>query len=169
MTQTQSFYPLSEGNIWTYKVGDGSTYTNEVVSQDAGGGLFTMVNSTSQRPVSVHTNSEGIHSDAYEAGKFTLLLKADPKVGDAWSVMFNANGFENQLDMKVKEAGLSLTVEGKAYSDVVVVEAESKMLVNGNWMALNFFTQYHYAPGVGLILTTSSHGDNQALIDYKLA
>jgi hypothetical protein len=40
--------------------------------------------------------------------------------------------------------------------------------MNGNLMALNFFTQYYYADGIGLILTTSSAGDSHALIDYKL-
>ena len=40
--------------------------------------------------------------------------------------------------------------------------------MNGSQMALNFFTQYYYAAGVGLILTTSSAGDIHELTEYKL-
>jgi hypothetical protein len=33
---------------------------------------------------------------------------------------------------------------------------------------LNFFTQYYYADGIGLVLTTSSAGDSHALIKHSL-
>jgi hypothetical protein len=168
MTATISLYPLAVGNAWTYKTNDGSTYSNEVTNYDAGTGRFTMVNSTAPRPVTVYVNDEGMFSDAYEAEKFVMSLPANAKAGDAWTVKFNANGFENMLEMKVKEAGVSKEVGGKTFEDVSIVEAESKMFVNGNWMSINFFTQYHYANGIGLILTTSSHGDNQPIVDYKL-
>lgn len=161
-------YPLKAGNVWTYQLADGSTYTNQVTAMDPATGRATMVNSTAPRPVTVFVDGEGLHSDAFEEGKFVLMLKANPQPGEAWQIKFNANGFENVLEAKVTQTGANLEVGGTNYANVVIVECESKMLVNGNWMALNFFTQYHYSPGIGLILTTSSHGDRQPLVSFSL-
>jgi hypothetical protein len=33
---------------------------------------------------------------------------------------------------------------------------------------MKFFTQYYYAKGVGLVLTTTSSGDSMPLISYEL-
>jgi hypothetical protein len=168
MTQTLSFYPLVTGNVWTYKSNDGNTYTNQVVGYDSSANRYSMSNSTSVRPVIVYEDEHGMHSDSFEAGKFVMMLKARPRQGDAWNVIFHANGLQNKLEMKVLEVGKTIEVEGKTYRDVVVVDAESKMFVNNAWMSINFRTQYHYAPGIGLILTTSSYGDSQALVDCRL-
>ena len=72
------------------------------------------------------------------------------------------------LVMTAKEKGITKEVEGKVYQDVLFIEAENKIIVNDTLMPLNFFTQYYYAHGIGLILTTSSAGDIHSLIDYKL-
>lgn len=49
-----------------------------------------------------------------------------------------------------------------------MIEAESKIKMNGNLISLNYFTQYYYAKGVGLILTASSDGDTHSLTRYHL-
>jgi hypothetical protein len=68
----------------------------------------------------------------------------------------------------VKEMGVSTVVDGTTYNDVIVLEAESKINMNGNVISTNFFTQYYYAKSVGLIMTTSSMGDEHSLIRYTL-
>ncbi|MEQ1676536.1 MAG: hypothetical protein ABL876_07540, partial [Chitinophagaceae bacterium] len=68
----------------------------------------------------------------------------------------------------IKETGLTKEVEGNTYNDVLLIEAESMLMMNGTLITLSFFTQYYYAKGVGLILTTSSMGDVQGLTSYKL-
>ncbi|MBL7726818.1 MAG: hypothetical protein JNM68_03985, partial [Dinghuibacter sp.] len=103
-----------------------------------------------------------------EAGNFQPWLKDELNKGDQWEVHFTANGLNSIIVMTVKETGLTKEVDGKTYNDVAFVEAESKINMNGNIMALNFFTQYYYAPGVGLVLTTSSAGDEHALTAYEL-
>lgn len=168
MTQTLSFYPLVTGNVWTYKSNDGYIFTNQVVGYDSARDRYAMANSTSVRPVIVYEDAEGMYTDAFEPGRFVMMLKAAPQHGDAWTVTFQANGLENKLEMKVLEVGKTIEVEGRTYIDVVIVDAESKMFVNNAWMSIDFRTQYHYAPGIGLILSTSSYGDSQALIDFRL-
>jgi hypothetical protein len=98
-----------------------------------------------------------------------VSLKENLKAGDSWEIRFTANGIQSIIVMTVKETGMTKEVEGKTYSGVVFIDAESKMNMNGTLMSLNFFTQYYYAPGTGLILTTSSYGDYHGLVSAELA
>lgn len=166
MNMSMPLYPLANGNVWTYKVQDGSTYTNAVTGQD--GNQFTMLNSLAPRPVKVYLDDKGLMSDAFEEGNFQLFLAQNPGQGDTWECRFSANGLNSVIVMTVKSVGGSIEAEGKAYNGVTMVEAESKIEMNGNLMPLGFFTQYYYAEGVGLVLTTSSHGDRQALVSADL-
>jgi hypothetical protein len=97
-----------------------------------------------------------------------VMLKDGLKKGDTWQVEFTANGFNSILIYTVKDAGISKDVEGKTYSDVVFIEAESKLNMNGNIIPMNFLTQYYYAKGIGLVLTTSSVGDAMPLTAYQV-
>jgi hypothetical protein len=161
-----AYYPLAAGNRWTYKQKDSSTYVNAVTAVN--GNEYTMHNSAANT-TSIFKKENGVYfTNALEAGNFQPWLKDELKTGDQWEVQFTANGLSSILVMTVKETGITKEVEGKTYSDVVFIEAESKINMNGNLMALNFFTQYYYAPGVGLILTTSSVGDSHALTEYSL-
>ena len=161
-----NYYPLAAENEWQYKQKDGNIYTNKVTA--ANGNEFTMHNSAANTNSIVKTDGNLFTTDALEAGSFSQWLKNDLQPGDSWEIKFKANGLDCILVMTVKESGLTKEVEGKTYNNVMFVESENKMIVNGNLMALNFFTQYYYADGIGLILTTSSAGDVHALVDYKL-
>ena len=162
-----ALYPLATGNKWTYKSKDGSLWSNTITGTDGSGG-FIMMNSASGKTAVMKLDGDNYLTDAYEAGKMSITLKENVKAGDTWEVHFTANGIQSILVMTVKETGISRNVEGKNYSDVVFIEADSKMNINGNVMSLNFLTQYYYAPGTGLILTTSSYGDNHALVSAEL-
>ena len=159
-------YPLATGNTWTYKQKDGSTWSNSVI--EAKGDEFIMNNSVQNKNSVMKKQGNDYLTDAFEANNFQPLLKDNLKAGDSWQINFSANGIQSILDMKVKEAGISKEVEGKTYNNVVMIEGESKMNMNGNIMPLNFFTQYYYADGIGLILTTSSYGDYHGLVSYEL-
>lgn len=159
-------YPLAVGNKWTYKQKDGSTYHNSVTG--VSGNEYTLYNSAMNTSSRFKLENGIYYTDAVEAGNFQPWLKDELNKGDQWEVHFTANGLNSIIVMTVKETGLTKEVDGKTYNDVAFVEAESKINMNGNIMALNFFTQYYYAPGVGLVLTTSSAGDEHALTAYEL-
>lgn len=161
-----NYYPLAAQNEWQYKQKDGSTYVNKVVS--ANGNEYSMHNSAANTSSIVRKDGSVFFTDALEAGKFSQWLTNDLKPGDQWEINFKANGLDCILVMMVKDSGVTKEVEGKTYTNVLFIEAENKMIMNNNIMPLNFFTQYYYADGIGLILTTSSVGDSHALIDYKL-
>jgi hypothetical protein len=161
-----NYYPLTLGNEWHYKQKDGSTYSNTITAVT--GNRFTMYNSAAGTSSAVITDGNLITTDALESGNFQPWLTNDLKLGDNWAVKFKANGLDCMLIMTVKQMGASKEVEGKTYINIMCVEAENKLMVNGSLMPLNFFTQYYYADGIGLVLTTSSAGDSHAIIDYKL-
>jgi hypothetical protein len=164
------YYPLALGYEWTYQLKDGSTYTNKVTSVNPQNpNEFTMVNSMMNKNQIIRKEGAVYFTDSYEAGTMQIFLQDDLRAGDSWEIKFKANGLDNILIMSVKETGISQTVNNKMYESVMKIEAESKLLMNGNLMPLNFFTQYYYAAGVGLVLTTSSMGDAQSLINYKIA
>ncbi len=161
-----TYYPLTVGNQWHYRMKDGATYTNSVADNE--NGAFLMLNSMTNAHSTVRKEGDTYFTDAFEQGNFQPLLKDNIAVGDSWDITFNANGMKSILGMKVRDLLPQKEVEGVIYPDVVAIEAESKIEMNGTLMPLQFFTQYYYASGVGLILTTSSHGDYQALSSYVL-
>ncbi|MEI9945608.1 MAG: hypothetical protein WDN26_15495 [Chitinophagaceae bacterium] len=161
-----NYYPLAANNEWHYKQKDGSTYVNKVTA--ANGNEFSMHNSAANTGSMVITDGNNFTTDALEAGNFQKWMANNLQPGDTWEIKFKANGLDCLLIMTVKEMGGDKEVEGKTYNNVLLIEAENKIIMNGNLMALNFFTQYYYADGVGLILTTSSAGDSHALTGYTL-
>ena len=161
-----SYYPLATGNSWTYKMKDGNSYTNEVTASD--GNLFTMKNSLMPDTAQVRKDGDVYSANHWDSAKFQVLLKDNAATGDSWEVKFTANGLESILVHTVKESGITKEVNGKTYPDVLLIEAESKLLMNGNIMPLNYFTQYYYAKSIGLIMTTSSMGDVHTLQSYVL-
>ncbi len=160
------YYPLAVGYGWTYQAKDGSVYTNSITAVNpANPNEFAMVNSLMNKNQIFKKEGGNYITDSFEEGTQNVLLKDDAKAGDTWEIKFKANGLDSILVMTVKEMSGSKSVNGKDFENVMMIEAESKILMNGNLMPLNYFTQYYYAKGIGLILTTTSMGDEHKLMD----
>lgn len=163
------YYPLAVGNVWKYRQADGSEFTNTVTAQDpAAPGSYTMVNSVLGTDQCMRKEGSAYLTDSFEKGNFQVLLRDDLEPGDTWDVKFTANTIESIVTMTVKEKGSSIEVNGMKYGDILFIEAESKMVFNGNVMPLNFLTQYYYSPGTGLVLTTATGGTSISLMSAEL-
>jgi hypothetical protein len=68
----------------------------------------------------------------------------------------------------VTSTGGTKEVEGKSYTDVMEMEGMMSFIVNGNVINAGTKYQWYYAKGVGLILTTSTLGDNMPLINSTI-
>lgn len=158
-----TYYPLKSGNSWTYKMNDGNTFTNKVES-DAGG-VFSMSNSTVTHLTQVKKDGDTFYTDSYEAGNLQPFLKDDAAVGDAWEIKYKANTIDSVLSVKILSTGGTKEVEGKTYSDVMEMEGMMSFIVNGTVFPAGTKYQWYYAKGTGLILTTSTLGDNMPLIE----
>ncbi len=161
-----NYYPLAVGNVWTYRLKDGKTFTNTVIAQN--GQKFTMQNNMQPQPQYIQQDGDTYLADNFEAGNFQVLVKNSFKKGDAWEIKYKANGIDSVLKMVVKETCVSKDVEGKTYSNVMQIEGDMKMSMNGRPLPMSYQVQYYYADGIGLILTTASHGDAMGLISYEL-
>ncbi len=160
------YYPLAPGNKWEYKSKDGSLYTNSVVSVN--GPIVTMKNSTVPDNTLVKVENGIMYNELLAKDNYQLWLKDDLNLGETWDATFTANGLNSIMAFTVKETGITKEVDGKTYHDVVMLESESKINMNGNLISTQFFTQYYYAKSVGLIMTTSSMGDVHTLQNYVL-
>jgi hypothetical protein len=157
-----SYYPLKTGNSWTYKNNDGSTFTNTITGEN--GGVFTMTNSTVAHETHVKVEGDTLFTDSYEAGNMQPFLKENAAVGHSWEIKYKANGIESVLTVEIKSTGSNREVEGKTYQDVMEMEGGMSFIVNGNVFPAGTKYQWYYAKGTGLILTTSSLGDNMPLV-----
>ena len=59
-------------------------------------------------------------------------------------------------------------MEGKTYNDVMEMEGNMNFIVNGAAYSANTKYTWFYAKDVGLILTTSTLGDNMPLVSCTL-
>ncbi len=158
-----TFYPLHIGNHWTYRNNGGQVFSNTVVAETSG--VFTMTNTLAANPTCVRIAGDTFFTDSYEAGNFQPFLKNDALVGDNWEIAYTANGIESLLSVVVRSVGEALLVEGRRYTDVMLLEGMMSFVVNGNRINAGTKYQWYYARGTGLVLTTSSLGDNIPLID----
>jgi hypothetical protein len=161
-----TYYPLKAGNSWTYKTNDGSTFTNTVESED--NGVFSMSNSAVANCTQVKKDGNTFFTDSYEAGNMQPFLKDDANVGDAWEIKYKANNIDSVLNVVVKSTGGTKDVEGKSFTDVMEMEGVMSFIVNGSVFNAGTKYQWYYAKGKGLILTTSTLGDNMPLINYTI-
>ncbi len=161
-----TYYPLNPGNSWTYKNNDGSTFSNKVESE--ANGVFSMSNTTVAHTTQVKKDGNTFYTDSYEAGNMQPFLKDDAAAGDKWEIKYKANTIDSVLNIVVNSTGGTKDVEGKSYSDVMEMEGTMSFIVNGN--VINAGTKYHwyYAKGVGLILTSSTLGDNMPLVECNV-
>ena len=158
-----TYYPLKAGNSWTYRTNDGSTFTNSIVSEESG--VFSMTNSTVAHTTLVKKEGHIFFTDSYEAGNLQPFLKDDAGAGDTWEIKYKANTIDSVLSIVVKSVGGSKEVEGKNYTDIMEMEGSMSFIVNGALYSANTIYTWYYAKAVGLILTTSTLGDNMPLVN----
>jgi len=161
-----TYYPLKAGNSWTFQNNDGSTFTNKVEAED--NGTFSMSNSLVPHLTQVKKDGNTLYTDSYEAGNLQPFLKEDAATGDAWEIKYKANTIDSVLSVVVKSTGGTKEVGDKTYSDVMEMEGVMSFIVNGSVFNAGTKYQWYYAKDVGLILTTSTLGDNMPLISCSI-
>jgi hypothetical protein len=161
-----TYYPLKTGNSWTYKTNDGSEFTNSIVSEE--NVTLGITNSTVAHTTVVKKEGNIFFTDSYETGNLQPFLKDDAAVGDTWEIKYKANTIDSVLTVEIKSVGGSKEVEGKTYTDVMEMEGNMSFIVNGAAYSANTRYSWYYAKDVGLILTTSTLGDNMPLVSCTI-
>jgi hypothetical protein len=168
MNNETAYYPLAIGNTWIHNFGGDKMITIIESCNDAG--EFTVSNSLNP----VKGIMKKINGEYFTDGMTgrQSVLKDDLKLGETWKNKFKApSGLDTVYVYTVKEILPSKTVGGKEYNDVVMIELDSKYVINDVETSMNAFTQNYYARGVGMILTTTSGviGNTETpLLSYEL-
>ncbi|MBL0913748.1 MAG: SMI1/KNR4 family protein [Bacteroidia bacterium] len=161
----EGYYPLAAGNSWAYTY-YGSPMSVEITEKKSSGEY--LVKNGFLGSYLVKKEGHVYLSDMYEAGNMQPILNDQARAGDTWSIKYHANGYDNIMEMRVKEHLPSMTVAGNTYPDVLLLEGEAKMIINGSPMNLNQVTRFYYAKGVGLIQSNTSTGINTELVKAEL-
>jgi hypothetical protein len=159
-----SYYPCTIGNHWTYRNTAGQTFSNTIVSED--NGIFQLSNTLSDTPTYVKREGSRIYTDSYEAGNFQLFLDEAATPGDHWEINFTANGVASLFTVVMRAKGQPLQVEGRLFDNVIQLEGIMRFRVGAGRINAGTKYQWYYALGIGLVLTTSSLGDNLPLQDW---
>lgn len=106
------------------------------------------------------------YTDSYEAGNLQPFLKDDAQASDKWEIRYKANTIDSVLSVEIKSVGNTKEVEGRTYNDVMEMQGSMSFIVNGTAYSANTVYAWFYAREVGLILTTSTLGDNMPLVSF---
>jgi hypothetical protein len=146
-----AYYPLAVGNAWTYNLsGQNMVSTVENVDSD---GAFIMSSSLNSAKSSVKKLNGEYFGDGYEKGNMQMILKDNLILDDKWDVKFKSNDFDCICKYTVKEFLPSKTVEGVEYKNVVVVEIENFVLIEGDFVMVTIPEEICYAKGIGKVFS----------------
>lgn len=179
-TISTDYLPLTVGSSWTYNI-NGNTNKLTVTNKDtvAHGRTYKVLsNSNGANQYQAKSGSEyyrlAIFPGIVPNGVDELYLKADQNVNATWqfNIPISISGIPVNVTSKytITEKGISKSVQGKNYTDVIRVKQEflSPFGNSGNG-------EHFYAKGVGLIsssLTITIPGQNSTtnaeLVSYEI-
>ncbi len=165
-----SYIPTCTGSVYNYKIqrgglqtgndGSASSYTLTYISDTTiGGKLYKKMKGDAQQ-ISFVNCATGISTQLYvnpqsntqiSVYKITQL-KANEPVGATWKdINTLGNNLSEYSYYKIEAKGITKTVFGKVYNDVIKVRLDVKSEVTGVVQEQSTYSEMYYAKGVGLI------------------
>jgi len=158
---SDSYFPNRNGSEYTYidTTMEGSVTISRSVIAISGdttidGTTYSKTPGTSAETSTYHNYTDGetrVVSYKGEDKLTTTLLKDNAAVGTTWKDVFSNEGVPTTYEWKMVARGLTRTVQGITYSNVILVHLDgtADMPVQGKVVFAN--SDYYYAPNVGLI------------------
>jgi hypothetical protein len=160
-----SYHPTTVGSYWKYKdSADGTIMTNTMIAQTLTNNGITFRGMRSTSPTvtdTVNVASPQPQYYYYEAGlspnsgaSFDLLfnyLNDTASVGYTWQYTAGqGNGFTASLKGTIVERNISVTVQGKTYTNVIHSHLDMSYNIFGVSMDVGYY-DYFVAKGVGIV------------------
>ncbi len=173
-TDTTTLYmPLTAGSMWTYTGSIGNTI--DVMAGDSvllGHTYRIMIgtaNGTSQPSVlrAVGTGINITMPDTNGVLRDVVYIKDGIKTGDSWSNYSTNSGIPSFYDYTCLGTGLTRTVQGKSYTNVMALTQTIGYNFGGQRIVAGTATTY-FAMGVGMIATDLSNGQSMELVSYSI-
>jgi hypothetical protein len=151
------YFPMAKGNIWNYA---GALPYSTFINKDTliGGILYYKVE-TSQGGASYITKNGDDYEiiDPTSTGSWAsnIFLKEAGVVGDYWNYSLNTYGpgyvQTNEYTFSIFGTLPSMIVNGITYNDILVIDNDLDLYIDGYYYRSVNDTRYYYAKGVGLI------------------
>jgi hypothetical protein len=173
-TAELDYQPSTKGSTWSY--GGSSPYTltatgNTKVIEGKTFAEFETKQGNETRK-SYLLKEKGVYTAIGmdpTAGDIALtFLKEETPAGKPWYQTNVINGVETKLTFTIIAKGITKTVEGKNYKDVIHVQATTAVTFMGMEIDMGVATDYFWAKGVGLILSDAGQYGNFPLMTYTI-
>ena len=158
----QAYYATPDGETYTYiDTTAGGAASTSVSSQQRVGDTtindqsFAKVTGDGSKQYNYQNTSDGVTTLVSFNGTekiTTTVLKANEPVGTVWTDQFTTGGIPTTYEWTIAEKGISRTVLGVTYNDVIKVHLNGTAAMGdkaANTPIAN--ADYYYAPAVGLI------------------
>ena len=168
------YLPTTVGSHWTY--GGPSPYTLSVT-----GAKKAINNHIYYELETVHGTTANKIYVAKEKGIYNTIgllngmgdqdimtLNEATTVGQSWVQTVKVNGFDVNLTLTVEEVGITKTIAGQTYDQVINLKIKSNYMYMGAEMGINYTTNYYFAQGVGLILMDFGRNGQVPLLSYTV-
>jgi len=97
-----------------------------------------------------------------------MTLNEATTVGQSWVQTGNVNGFDVNMTLTVEETGITKTIAGHTYDQVINIKIKINYMYMGADMGINNTTNYYFAQGVGLILMDLGRNGQIPLLSYTV-
>jgi hypothetical protein len=160
-TAKGSYYPYNDGVAYTYvdsTMGGESNITRSAIAISGDttidGKTFSKAAAAGSSNFNYYNSTEGVTtlvSFNGEEKQTTTVLKANEPVGTVWKDVFTNKGIPTTYEWKIAGKGLTRTVHGVTYADVIQVHLLGTAEVPAQGKVVFANSDYYYAPNVGLI------------------
>lgn len=157
----QSYYTTPAGETYTYvDTTSGGVSSTSISTQKSLGDTtieektFAKVSGDGSRIYNYQNSDKGVTTlVAYNGSDkiTTTVLKANEPVGTVWTDNFTNAGIATSYKWQIAEKGISRTVLGVTYNNVIKVHLQGTAAVGAKGNSTVANADYFYAPNVGLI------------------
>ncbi|RDV14521.1 hypothetical protein DXT99_14060 [Pontibacter diazotrophicus] len=173
-TAEQDYLPTTKGSTWEY--GGISPYTLTATGETKviNGKTFHVMETTegTEKRKSYLLKEKGVYTGIGmhpELGDVEIaILKEETPIGKPWEQTNTINGVETKMTLSIVAKGVSKTVEGKTYQNVINVKMETSYIFMGIEIDSDVTTNYYFAKGVGIILSDFGAMGQVPLLTYDV-
>lgn len=116
-----------------------------------------------------------IHDEVADEDLEFAYLNASKAVNESWETLFTIEDEDGDIQARlkttIKEKGISKTILGKSYNNVIHTVVETGFKVNNNWVTVSQM-DFYIAKGVGMIATYGTVQNKQVakteLMSYNI-
>lgn len=113
-----------------------------------------------------------IDSVSYGDWNPIVILKEAASAGDSWEFtqIIKNSGFTttSEYTFSIFEKKSTLTINGVVYNDILVIDLDLDIYMEGSYIGSVNHSRYYYAKGVGLISSQIIGAENTNLKTYKV-